>query len=320
MRRIFGLLLGALAALSCAQCVQAPRAAPGVDTTAAVAAGLARSPGAERFLLDTQAAAQVPVWYLRPRGVPASAPIVFVMHGVGRDADRYLAEWAPLAIQHGFVVVVPEFSDQAFPGADSYNLGATQDAEGRLKPRESWSYAVIEAAFDAVRARENLSAPDYALYGHSAGAQFVHRFVALGAGRRMKLAVAANAGWYAFPDPQIDWPYGLRGAPGAPVVTTVLSAPLTVLIGDADTDPNHSSLRRSPEANAQGAHRFARGQAFYAAAVKASTAAGAPLAWSCAIAPGLGHDNGVAATFAVGLLLGTVSVQSGAPCATIRAS
>ena len=315
MKLISALLACGLAVLSFTQCMHGSLDA---SPSEAVAAGLAVSPGAQRFLLDTPAAAQVPVWYLRPPGVSASAPIVFVMHGVGRDADRYLAEWAPLAAQHGLVLVVPEFTKDAFPGADAYNLGATQDADGRLKPREAWSYAVIESAFDAVRAREKLVAPNYLLYGHSAGAQFVHRFVMLGAGRRMKLAVAANAGWYAFPDAQIDWPYGLRRAPGEPAVAAVLSAPLTVLIGDADTDPNSSSLRHTPEADAQGRHRFERGQAYYRAAQKTSAAFGVPLAWSCAIAPGLGHDNGVAARFAVGLLLGAVRVQPDAPCSAIR--
>jgi poly(3-hydroxybutyrate) depolymerase len=315
LRLISALLACGLAMLSLTQSMHAQQ---GTSSSEGVMAGLSKSPGAQRVLIDTPAAPNVPVWYLRPPGISSAAPVVFVMHGVGRDADRYLAEWAPLAVQHGFVVVVPEFTKEAFPGADAYNLGATQGADGRLKPKEAWSYAVIESAFDAVRAREKLVAPSYLLYGHSAGAQFVHRFVMLGAGRRMKLAVAANAGWYAFPDLQIDWPYGLSRAPGEPAVAAVLSAPLTVLIGDADTDPNSSSLRHTPEADAQGRHRFERGQAYYRAAQKTSAAFGVPLAWSCAIAPGLGHDNGVAARFAVGLLLGAVRVQPDAPCSAIR--
>lgn len=315
MKLISTLLACALAMLSLTQCM---RGRQSTSLSQGVMVGLSKSSGPQRFLVDTPAAPKVPVWYLRPPGTAPAAPVVFVMHGVGRDADRYLAEWAPLAMQHGFVVVVPEFTKEAFPGADAYNLGATQSADGRLKSPETWSYAVIEAAFDAVREREKLVSPSYVLYGHSAGAQFVHRFVALGAGRRIKLAVAANAGWYAFPDPLIDWPYGLGRAPGEPAAAKFLSAPLTVLIGDADTDPKSPSLRHTSDADAQGLNRFERGQAFYASAVKVSETTGAPLAWSCAIASGLGHDNGVAATFAVGILLGTVSLKPGAPCATIR--
>ena len=34
---------------------------------------------------------------------------------MGRDADRYFAEWAPIAARHGFILVVPEYN-HSFPG------------------------------------------------------------------------------------------------------------------------------------------------------------------------------------------------------------
>ena len=45
----------------------------------------------------------------------------------------------------------------------------------------------------------------------------------------------------------------------------MLQRPLVVLLGTADTDPNHPELRRTPEAMVQGPHRFARGNFFYTA-------------------------------------------------------
>lgn len=42
-------------------------------------------------------------------------------------------------------------------------------------------------------------------------------------------------------------------------IAAFFSAPLTILLADADDDPRHRSLRRAPEAMAQGPHRFARG-------------------------------------------------------------
>lgn len=279
---------------------------------------LADVPDARRLIAPTRSHGPVPVWYLRPAGLPADAPIVFVMHGVQRDADRYLREWAALSRRQGLVVVVPEFSKDRFPGADSYNLGDTQTADGDLKPRSQWSYQVIEEAFDAVRSQEGLTADSYILYGHSAGAQFVHRFVMLGEGPRLSRAIAANAGWYAFPDTTIDWPYGLKNAPGGGAAETALKTPLTILLGDADTDPDHSSLRRTPEADRQGPHRFARGLAFYEAALKTARSLETKTGWSCAIAPGLGHDNGVAATFAAALIASDANNPApGAPCRVI---
>jgi len=290
-------------------------------TTAAPApdrSPLADIPEARRTMISTPVHTNVPIWYIRPEGAPADARVVFVMHGVQRDADRYLREWSDLARRYGFVVIVPEFTKAAFPGADAYNLGDTHTKAGQEKPRSAWSYAVIEAAFEAIRSAEGLTADGYVLYGHSAGAQFVHRFVLLGEGPRMQQAIAANAGWYAFPDRRVDWPYGLRNAPAGADPLSALKAPLTVLLGDADTDPDHSSLRRTPEANDQGPHRFARGQAFYASARTLASDAAVPLAWRCALAPGLGHDNGVAAKFAVALITTQTSLpEAGSPCRTI---
>lgn len=275
------------------------------------------APRQPAFVFTGWAGPPVPVWSHRPAGAGPDAKLVFVMHGVGRDADRYLAEWIALADAQRFIVVVPEFSRAAFPGTDGYNLGGTQDADGRPVPRAAWSYSLLEPLFDELVRREGLTARGYALYGHSAGAQYVHRYVLLGAGRRVERAVAANSGWYAFADETIGWPYGLGGAPAVADLATAFATPLTVLLGDADTDPAHESLRRTPEADAQGRHRYERGQRFYDGARRGAAARGVPFRWSCAVAPGVGHDNARAARHAVPLLLGAPVVEGG-DCAPVR--
>ncbi|MFT6583203.1 MAG: hypothetical protein ACJAU6_003656 [Alphaproteobacteria bacterium] len=103
----------------------------------------------------------------------------------------------------------------------------------------------------------------YAMYGHSAGAQFVHRFIYFTPDARLTRAVAANAGWYTMPGFDIAYPYGLGGAGLSPAnLHRALSARLVVLLGMRDTDTSHRHLRRTEGANAQGPHRFARGQSF----------------------------------------------------------
>ena len=47
---------------------------------------------------------------------------------------------------------------------------------------------------------------DYYLFGHSAGAQFVHRLLLMVPDGRYAALVAANAGWYTVPDKSIDYP------------------------------------------------------------------------------------------------------------------
>jgi hypothetical protein len=238
------------------------------------------------------------------------------MHGLQRDADRYLQEWAPVADAYGAVLVVPEYSNTNFPGSENYNLGGVFDQNAAPQPRERWSYTAIEFIFDEVVRREQLSAANYLLYGHSAGGQFVHRFVMLGAGPRMSRAVAANAGWYTFPDDSANWPHGLRQGPPSPPPEEMFNAPLFLVLGDQDIDPNHRSLSRAPAAMAQGAYRFARGQRFYETARADADAANVALRWGCFIAPGLAHDNALAARYSAQILFGG-ALPVGGDCLTM---
>jgi Flp pilus assembly protein TadD len=75
--------------------------------------------------------------------------------------------------------------------------------------------------------------------------------------------------------------------------------PLVVLLGEADIDPKSSALRHTPEADAQGLFRFARGQYFYAQARAAAATMHAPFNWTLATAPGIAHSNKGMAPFAL---------------------
>lgn len=244
------------------------------------------------------------VFLSRPLGLAADRPVVFVMHGVRRNAEEYRDQWHDLAEEHDFLLVVPEFSARNYPGAESYNLGNLFDDAGRARPESEWSFSRIEPIFDAVRERFGMTDETYAIYGHSAGAQFVHRFVYFVPDARARTAVAANAGWYTMPSFEWNYPYGLEGSGlGFVPLFQALERPLTFLLGEADIDPEHPSLRRSPGAMAQGPHRFARGQAFFAAARKAAEASGAQFGWRLATVPGADHDNRLMAPAAVPYLL-----------------
>ncbi|MET0532980.1 MAG: hypothetical protein ABW171_02040 [Steroidobacter sp.] len=307
---LFGWILCALPLLGCASPSSAERKPP------LVAKSEPSIPGAKRLVFDRWSGPALPVWYLRPEGTPADAPVVFVMHGVKRDADRYLDEWVATATQHRFIVVVPEFTSKAFPGANGYNFGGVFGEDGAERPRSQWSYSAIEPIFDAVREVEKLTSTQYWLFGHSAGAQFVHRYAMLGLGQRMHAAISANAGSYMFATEAVRWPFGVAGAPKDQFdLARAFSSPLVLLLGSADNDPAHSSLPHQPEADAQGAHRFARGQNFYAQARDAASKARLKFQWSCVVAPGVAHENGKMAEFAATIIESPASVKPGADCA-----
>lgn len=259
---------------------------------------------AATFAFNGWAGPALRVWYWVPDEVDATTPIVFVMHGVKRDADRYLAEWVPLAERHGFIVVVPEFNQASFPGSLGYNTGYFTEPDGQPRPRAQWSFAALEPLFDAVKARTGTRVPRYSLYGHSAGAQFVHRYVLFMPEARLRRAVAANAGWYTRPDLTIAYPYGLAGSPvGEEELKRALDKPLTILLGTADTDTADPNLRTSRQANAQGPHRFARGLSFHAAGKATAARLDVPFRWHLKEVPGVGHDNGEMAVAAGPLLV-----------------
>ena len=257
------------------------------------AARLATGSGSFEFPFASAGAPRsITVWYYRPADAAADAPIVFVMHGHGRNAPTYRNYWIPLAEERRFVLLVPEFSRAEFPGDGHYNLGNMTAADGTRNPEAQWTYTAIEDIFEAVRTANGLEHRSYDIYGHSAGAQFVHRLVMFKPQARFRIAVAANAGWYTMPDSGVRYPYGLAASGLSPTrLAPRFGRTLVVLLGDQDTDPAHPSLRRTPEALAQGSHRHARGHAFFERARQAAAEMNAPFAWTLHVAPGVGHSN-----------------------------
>jgi len=290
----------AAAGLALAGCLTAPAA-----TAPPVAIASERlAPGSGTFTFTGWAGPALPVWHHVPARVTAATPVVFVMHGNGRDADRYRNEWAPLAEQRGFILVVPEFSRRDFPTADAYNSGYFAEPDGAPRPKAKWSYSAIEPLFEAVKARTGSRVRQYGIYGHSAGGQFVHRYVLFMPEARYHTAVAANAGWYTLPELDREFPYGLKNAP--PKEATLAGAlrkPLVILLGTADTDPNSPNLRHTPEAEEQGPHRFARGHTFFRSAQAAAARLGVPLGWRMQYVEGVGHNNAGMAAAAAPLLV-----------------
>lgn len=275
--------------------------------------------GVQRFTFDEWAGPAFPVWTFRPAGAGADAPVLFVFHGVQRDADNYMSQWIDLARRNKIVLIVPEYSRRAFPGVEAYSHGWFAEKDGTPRPRAQWSFATVEPIFAAVKRREGLSAGTYSLYGHSGGAQFVHRYVLSGGGPHLARAVSANAGSYAATDAGVRWPFGLAGLPADMWnPQKAFAVPMLVLLGTDDSDPDHKSLPRQPEAMAQGAHRLARGKNFYGRARTYAAAGAHAFAWRCGLVPGVAHDNAGMAGDAIAFLFGDASTDPGGDCKPVR--
>lgn len=237
------------------------------------------------------AARAMTVWTYRARDLRPSARVVFVMHGVNRDGKRYRDQWQKHADSEGFVVIAPELDASTF-STRAYQRGNLVDEKGAPLPPREWSFGVIERLFDVVRRTLRLTTSTYAIYGHSAGAQFVHRFVLFVPGSRCSLAVAANAGWYTMPTLEKTFPYGLGRSPATEeTLKAALGKNFVILVGEDDTDASDPDLRNTDRANEQGRNRFERARTFYETAQATSTRLGVPLRWQYLVVRDAGHSN-----------------------------
>lgn len=235
---------------------------------------------------------RIRVWYSMPRNLPQSAPIVFVMHGVNRDARRYRDYWVDHSYQQQFMLVVPEFDLDLYPESESYGLANIISATGEINPPEQWIFNHIEGIFDQVKQLISSSAETYTIYGHSSGAQFIHRMIMLRPDSRIRLAIAANSGWYTLPTFYEDFPYGLDGIPlTEATLRDAFAQELVIMLGSEDSDPDHRNLNQSERATEQGPHRLARGQHFFEQARAQAEALNLPFRWQLQIVEGVGHSN-----------------------------
>ncbi len=251
--------------------------------------------GRSHFMFDGWAGPDLPVWAFVPEGTNhATAPIMVLMHGAKRDPRRYLEEWIDEAEQGNFIIVAPEFAKADFPNSRFYNRGGLFVESGAPITNEAnWAFSAIEPLFDSVVAQLGSQQTHYTLYGHSAGSQFVHRLMFLKPEARVKRFLPANAGWYTFPDLDLDYPYGLAGVPvSEEILREALAQDVVLLLGDQDNNTEHSSLNRSDLAMEQGPHRFARGQRFHEAAQALASEKGWEFNWTVRIIPGVAHSNG----------------------------
>jgi hypothetical protein len=276
------------------------------NTTASASENSPFHRGEGSVLFSTDAAPGKPVvlrYYIPQKGDLRSMPVLFCMHGAQRTSDANLAAWRPFADLRGFVILAPEYSKKFYDQNAYQFVGVLQDSASREPaPRTQWTSAGIEAMFDFFKKNTGNTSAAYDMFGHSAGAQFVHRHLLAWPGARVRRAVAANPSSWTYPLPGglpgpdgalHPWPYSLKGAPLADAarIRAFLARDLTIALGNADNDPASPSLDRSPGALAQGPHRLARGLAFFLRCEQIARDLNTPFNWKIVVVPGVAHSG-----------------------------
>ena len=259
---------------------------------ATLAAGQPLPAGPDRFTLENLGE-PIEVFTHKPVNYRAG-PLLVVVHGSDRNAAEYRDHAKPIAERLGVLVVAPLFDAARFTD-ERYKRGGGITKNGRLQPREQWTFNVIERLVAEVRRREGRPDLPYYVIGHSGGAQFTARLAMYLPGGAQGF-VAANAGSYTFPDPEVRFPYGLRGLPpelaDEAIIRRYLAAPLTLYLGTGDVLQLESDgFDFSPEAMHQGPNRLARGHNFFTTMQALATRRGWPFRWRLVETPGIAHSG-----------------------------
>lgn len=248
------------------------------------------------------------IYYQIPENATSSTPILMVFHGDNRNAKDYRDAFVNASNAKNFIVIAPEFSEQNFPKSDQYNLGnvyldGDNPTSNSLKPTSQWTFSIIEPLFDYVKNQLQNTNNTYLIFGHSAGAQFAHRFLMLKPNNRANQIVISAAGWYTFPDKNSPFPYGLKNSI---LETTSLksffSKPIFVQVGEFDNNPNDASLRRNELADEQGLHRFERTKNYFNFCKQQAEIAAFEFNWTFHIHKNSDHNYNLAAQNAAFLL------------------
>ena len=262
---------------------------------------------------------QTAVYTYLPEGLDVTkAPIAFILHGAHRSVEGVRDDWERHADKYGFMVIAPLFDKEQW---GHFETAGIFSRSGKLRDKSKTSYYLIEHLFDAVKAATGNTTARYFLYGFSEGGQFTQRFVLFMPEARYIRAVIGSPSHYMMPRFDIKFPYGLKGAPAtAASLKPVFSRDVVLLLPEQDNDPNHPQLSKTPEAEAQGPNRFARGHTFFREAHKCAAQLGAPFRWRLRYVHGAGHSPKRVSSSAAALLMGKDPPANAPTRGTERAS
>jgi hypothetical protein len=238
----------------------------------------------------------IQLFYHIPANATVVTPILFVFHGLDRDAKYSRDAMIGNADKYGFIIIAPQFSDQYYPNANAYNLGNVfKDGENpsasTLNTENLWTFSAVEPIFTFMKDKIGSTANTYDVFGHSAGAQFVHRYLLFKPLAKINRLVTASSGWYTMFDKTIDFPYGTKMSPAENAnYSNLFNKKVYVLVGDKDTDPNSADLRHNDIVDKQGLNRYERAQYFYIKSREEANARSSTFNWKYYSLNGVAHN------------------------------
>lgn len=235
------------------------------------------------------------VFVAKPSKINKATRLVVVVHGRKRNAEEYRDQWIEAAKDLNLLVVVPEFSEKNFPEVWGFNYGNVITPESEPIEKKLHAFSSISPLANEAIEKFKLKSNNWGIYGHGAGAHFVHRYVLHQPEANHTLAIAANLGWYLSMTDQ-QWPFGLTnsGIEDAQL-KQAFSKYFLLMLGKADTStkPNSPYAKEHWDSiSLQGEHRLARGRNFFKSAVEKSKEVDQFFKWGMVEVPTeKGHGN-----------------------------
>ena len=244
-------------------------------------------------------------YYVPESADQATAQVLFLIPGMGRDAAPLLESVKDKLDGLNVIAFSLMFDAKMYPTPDYQEVGI-MDKEGRLRKPEDRTVELPDRIFKFIKDHSDIKAEQYDIYGHSAGGQFIHRFMLLKGSDLVNRAMFGAPGWYTFPDKDVAYPYGLKGTDKADdeTIRRFLGYNMILHVGSEDVDRG-GVLRKTPEADAQGINRLDRARNFYRYLTETASRLGAPFHWSYFEVPGVPHNSALTAISAIETLYGT---------------
>lgn len=219
-----------------------------------------------------------------PRNTKPGARVFVAVHGISRNAIDQAYAFAPLAEHQEVILVAPYFPEPPF--WDYQFLGR--------KGKGERADMALDKVVDEVGKLTKADVSRLYLFGYSGGAQFVHRYAMAHPERVARLVIGA-AGWYTFPDVELNYPRGLkvknrqlenvRFNPQA-----FLKVPTRILVGEKDVQQD-PALNKSDRINKmQGHTRVERAKRWADAMNSEAGRLGYPASCSVQLLPGAAHS------------------------------
>ena len=151
-----------------------------------------------------------------PLSMSQNPDLLVLIHGtpagtwsVEETAKYYIDHWINFAEQEGIVLIAPSFNQEDFSsrkGELEDKMTGYRGLFGREIGADEWVLRIVDAYQQAFGETNE----KFWLYGHSAGGQFVGRFLVTHP-ERVEKAVITAAVTYPQPNPEVAWPYGMGG-------------------------------------------------------------------------------------------------------------